>query len=214
MAYRRGAKRAVSRFVDAGYTAENDLYIAKNRAGGPQDRLRDLNRRGYAGESPDPILLRQPGRPQAARKENRREERREGLLAWWLREASEDRAAALACLLLACLIFALGLVWSAKGLRGADNRRSIAAFNTATLSLIRENEQLAAQLAYAQNGERVRNRAQNELGMLRRERAETHQIYIQLPEDTDSRKADMPEEPHFEPLDVMLGILEMLHIGG
>ena len=214
MAYRRGAKRAVSRFVDAGYTAEDDLYIAKSRAGSRQDRLRDLNRRGYAGESPDPVLQRQPGRTQVARKGGRRQEKKEGLLAWWIREAAEDRGAALACLLLFCLIFALGLVWSAKGMRGAENRRSIAAFNTATLSLIRENEQLAAQLAYAQNGERVRNRAQNELGMLRRERAETHQIYIQLPEGLEGRKADAPGEPHFEPLDVMLGILEMLHIGG
>ena len=215
MAYRRGAKRSVSRFVSAGYTDENDLYIARTPAGSAGDRLRDFNRRGYRDgeESPEPVLVRAAARPvhQAHRAEPAS---KESFGAYWVRSAREDRGAAALCALLLCAIVFLGFVWGAKGLKGARNRSSIEAFNTATVALIRENEELAARLEKAQNGERIRNRAQNELGMLRRERANTEKIYIQIPEGMETTANAAAEEPRFEFLDVMLGLLEILHVGG
>ncbi|MBR1408852.1 MAG: hypothetical protein IJ573_08170 [Clostridia bacterium] len=215
MAYQRGAKRSVSRFVSAGYTDESELYIEKTRAGSAADRLRDLNRRGYAAkaEAPDPVLEFSAARPQLRRNGAAAVEK-ESFAAYWIRSAREDRGAAMLCALLLCAVVFLGCVWGAKGVKGAQNRSSIEAFNTATVALIRENEALAAKLQQAQNGERIRNRAQNELGMLRRERAKTEKIYIQLPEDMAASESEAAAEPRFEFLDVMLGLLEMLHIGG
>ena len=214
MAYQRGAKRSVSRFVSAGYTDERDLFIEKTRAGSAGDRLRDLNRRGYAAEAtPDPVLEFSEARPQS-RPHSAAAAEKETLAAYWIRSAKEDRGAAMLCALLLCAVVFLGFVWGAKGIKGVQNRSSIEAFNTATVALIRENEALAAKLEQAQNGERIRNRAQNELGMLRRERANTEKIYIQIPDDMAAAESQAAAEPRFEFLDVMLGLLEMLHIGG
>ena len=66
---------------------------------------------------------------------------------------------------------------------------------------------------YAQSGEIIRNRAQNEYGMIRRERADTRKIYIQIPDSTEIRNDEEQEEPRFELLDVLLGTLDRLHIG-
>ena len=64
----------------------------------------------------------------------------------------------------------------------------------------------------AKEGERIRNLAQNELGMLRPERAQHVTIYIQSP-DTAQQTLQQNEEPRMEMLDILLGLLDVLHIG-
>ena len=63
-----------------------------------------------------------------------------------------------------------------------NTQRSIERYQAQTITLRQENEKLAQQLEIAGSGERIRNLAQNELGMLRRERAQTETIYIQAPD--------------------------------
>ena len=65
----------------------------------------------------------------------------------------------------------------------------------------------------ARSGERIRNLAQNELGMLRPERAMTQKIYIQAPDSTAAATLQNTEEPRMEMLDILLGLLNVLHIG-
>ena len=69
------------------------------------------------------------------------------------------------------------------------------------------------QLMAAESGDRIRNRAQNELGMLRRERAQTETIYIQAPEKKAQDEAQALSENHMEILDFLLGLLNVFHIG-
>ena len=68
-------------------------------------------------------------------------------------------------------------------------------------------------VAHGIEGERIRNLAQNELLMLRPERAETQTIYIQAPEKTTETTLQQNEEPRMEALDILLGLLNVFHIG-
>ena len=72
---------------------------------------------------------------------------------------------------------------------------------------------IAQQLEIAGSGERIRNLAQNELGMLRRERAQTETIYIQAPDKKAREEAQTVGQTHMEILDFLLGLLNVFHIG-
>ena len=76
-----------------------------------------------------------------------------------------------------------------------------------------EAKKLAQQLEIAGSGERIRNLAQNELGMLRRERAQTETIYIQAPDKKAREEAQAVGQTHMEILDFLLGLLNVFHIG-
>ena len=58
-----------------------------------------------------------------------------------------------------------------------------------------------------------RNLEQNELGMLRRERAQTETIYIQAPDKKAREEAQAVGQTHMEILDFLLGLLNVFHIG-
>ena len=103
--------------------------------------------------------------------------------------------------------------WGQKMIKGVEIQRSINAYQANTVAFERENERLAQQLELARGGERIRNLAHNELGMLRLERAKTETIYIRTPESTAQTTAQNTEEPRMELLDILLGLLNVLHIG-
>ena len=211
MGYSRGEARDASRFIRAGYREEPELNIEWTRAGSQRDRLRDLNRPGYKTQEPSPDPIHFAG---AERLRTAQSSRKASRLDRVRKEAAEDRAGATACALLLALVLVLGGVWADRLHESLDNRRSIAAYNTRTAALIEANESLQAQLLAVTSGDRIRNLAQNSYGMLRRERAQVHEIYVQMPSGTQVGGADFASNHQIELLDVLLGIMERFHIGG
>ena len=96
---------------------------------------------------------------------------------------------------------------------GVEVQQVITAYQNQTIAFERENERLAQKLEQAKSGERIRNLAQNELNMLRPERAQTEIIYIQNVDDVSENSLQQNEEPRMEMLDILLGLLNVFHIG-
>ena len=111
------------------------------------------------------------------------------------------------------LMLTMTAVWGQKMVEGVNVQRDIQSYQDRTISLQKENEKLRQQLEIAENGERIRNLAQNELGMLRRERAQTETIYIHAPEKQVQEQAQEAEQTHMDILDFLLGLLNVFHIG-
>ena len=117
-----------------------------------------------------------------------------------------------ACILLCCAIVMMTALWGGRMVDGVQLARDIAGYQSQTRALEQENEALLRQLEVASGGERIRNLAQNELGMLRRERANQETIYIR--DDSNQTAAvQQDEQPRLELLDVLLGLLDVFQIG-
>ena len=215
------------RYVSAGYAEkrtrpaadERELYISADPAGSARENLRDLNRTGYRSErpwrdTPDPALQtaapetqrRAPARKTAARKQL-------GPIDRLLAEIRRDRKGVAVCAMLAATMLVMAAAWGRNMVSGVNAQRSIERYQAQTITLRQENEKLAQQLEIAGSGERIRNLAQNELGMLRRERAQTETINIQAPEKKAQDEAQALSENHLEILDFLLGLLNVFHIG-
>ena len=215
------------RYVSAGYAEkrarpaadERELYISADPAGSARENLRDLNRAGYRSErpwrdTPDPALQkaapetqrRAPARKAAAR-------RPMGLIDRLIVEVRRDHAGVAACVLLAATMLVMAVAWGRNMVDGVTTQRSIESYQTQTATLVKENEMMQQQLTAAESGDRIRNRAQNELGMLRRERAQTETIYIQAPDKKAREEAQAVGQTHMEILDFLLGLLNVFHIG-
>ena len=215
------------RYVSAGYAEkrarpaadERELYISADPAGSARENLRDLNRAGYRSErpwrdAPDPALQkaaqetqrRAPARKTAARKQL-------GPIDRLLAEIRRDRKGVAVCAMLAATMLVMAAAWGRNMVSGVNTQRSIERYQAQTITLRQENEKLAQQLEIAGSGERIRNLAQNELGMLRRERAQTETIYIQAPDKKAREEAQTVGQTHMETLDFLLGLLNVFHIG-
>lgn len=215
------------RYVSAGYAEkrtrpaadERELYISADPAGSARENLRDLNRTGYRSErpwrdTPDPALQkatpktqrRAPARKAAARKQL-------GPIDRLLAEIRRDRKGVAVCAMLAATMLVMAAAWGRNMVSGVNTQRSIERYQAQTITLRQENEKLAQQLEIAGSGERIRNLAQNELGMLRRERAQTETIYIQAPDKKAREEAQAVGQTRMEILDFLLGLLNVFHIG-
>ena len=117
------------------------------------------------------------------------------------------------CVALLCAILMLAAMWGQKMVAGVEVQQVITAYQNQTIAFERENERLAQKLEQAKSGERIRNLAQNELNMLRPERAQTEIIYIQNVDDVSENSLQQNEEPRMEMLDILLGLLNVFHIG-
>ena len=218
-AYR--ARSARGRYSQAGYdaNAERTLYIADVPAGSAQDELRDYNRAGYRSErpwneTPDPVF--EPAGTAAAQQApapGRGHARPQTFLDRLAAQAKRERRDVIVCCVLLAVIMMMLAAWGQKMISGVEIQRSINTYQANTVALERENERLAQRLEQARGGERIRNLAQNELGMLRPERAKTETIYIRTPEGTAQKTVQNTEEPRMELLDILLGLLNVLHIG-
>ena len=203
------------RYVSAGYAEkrarpaadERELYISADPAGSARENLRDLNRAGYRSErpwrdTPDPALQtaapetqrRAPARKAAARKQL-------GPIDRLLAEIRRDRKGVAVCAMLAATMLVMAAAWGRNMVSGVNTQRSIERYQAQTITLRQENEK------------RIRNLAQNELGMLRRERAQTETIYIQAPDKKAREEAQTVGQTHMEILDFLLGLLNVFHIG-
>lgn len=215
------------RYVSAGYahrqgqpeTRGRELYIADDPAGSARENLRDLNRPGYRGDrarqdTPSPAFQTpEAERPRTAATKRAAAKRPMGLIDRLIVEVRRDHAGVAACVLLAATMLVMAVAWGRNMVDGVTTQRSIESYQTQTATLVKENEMMQQQLTAAESGDRIRNRAQNELGMLRRERAQTETIYIQAPEKKAQDEAQALSENHMEILDFLLGLLNVFHIG-
>lgn len=218
-AYR--ARSARGRYSQAGYAGNEDrtLYIADVPAGSAQDELRDYNRAGYRSErpwheTPAPVFEAAEAAPaQQMPAPGRGRARPQTFLDRLAAQARRERRDVIVCFVLLAVIMMMLAAWGQKMIRGVEIQRSINTYQANTVAFERENERLAQQLELARGGERIRNLAQNELGMLRPERAKTETIYIRTPESTAQKTVQHTGEPRMELLDILLGLLNVLHIG-
>lgn len=205
-------------YASSGEAGERELYISAAPAGSAQDNLRDFNRVAYRSERPwndsprpafaDGDVIAAPVAPAPGKVRRRKVGFFERATAY----ARRDRKGVVACVVLCCAIVMLTALWGGRMVDGVQLARDIASYQSQTRALLQENETLVRQLEAASSGERIRNLAQNELGMLRRERANQEIIYIR--NDNDQTAAAQPvEEPRMELLDVLLGLLDVFHIG-
>ena len=218
-AYR--ARSARGRYSQAGYAGNEDrtLYIADVPAGSAQDELRDYNRAGYRSErpwheTPAPVFEAAEAAPaQQSSAPGRGRARPQTFLDRLAAQARRERRDVIVCFVLLAVIMMMLAAWGQKMIEDVEIQRSINTYQANTVAFERENERLAQQLELARGGERIRNLAQNELGMLRPERAKTETIYIRTPESTAQKTAQNTGEPRMELLDILLGLLNVLHIG-
>ena len=211
------ARTVRGKYSQAGYVGEENrpLYIADVPAGSPQDELRDYNRAGYRSERPwneTPYPAFESGET-AAPVVRRKRVKQKSLLDYLGAQAKKERRDVVACFVLLGVIMMMTAAWGQKMIQGVEIQRAINNYQASTVAFERENERLGQRLEIARSGERIRNLAQNELGMLRPERAMTQKIYIQAPEAAAQTSVQNQEEPRMEMLDILLGLLSVLHIG-
>lgn len=193
------------------------MYIADVPAGSAQDSLRDLNRAGYRSErpwreTPSPVFEEEaPAAP--VRSAKRRQAREQTVTEWLMASARRDRRDVAVCIVLLGVILMMAAAWGQKMIAGVQIQQRIESYQTQTKVFEAENERLVQQLELARSGERIRNLAQNELNMLRPERAEHETIYIQAPDSMTQEPVQQNGEPRMELLDFLLGLLNVLHIG-
>lgn len=227
MADARASYKARAKYTSAGYSARPEeagdkLYIQPVPAGSRQEDLRDLNRVGYRAErpwreTPEPLFeqekIKKPDKKTAPNAPAPKMRVRQGLFGYLEREAKKARRDAAVCVLLFSGILVLVAAWGQKMIEGVSIQNDIARYEQMTVALVKENESLTQQLEMAKSGERIRNLAQNELGMLRPERAQTETIYIRTPSVGTGKAAQQQEEHKLEMLDLLLGVLDLFHIG-
>lgn len=220
-----GTRSARGRYSAAGYThtqteqgsKQGELYIASVPAGSAQEELRDLNRVGYQAErpwrqTPEP-LFEQSAAGAAAEMPAGTVVRRGKAKSRSASGAAQRRRDIAACIVLGCAVLMIVAMWGQKMVQGVSIQRDIEMYQAKTVELEKENEKLSQQLELAKDGERIRNLAQNKLGMLRPERAQSQTIYIQNAADVRKEQAQEQESSKLGFLDLMLGLLDMLNIG-
>ena len=217
-----GAKTANrAKYTSAGYNArrERELYIARAQAGSAQDDLYDLNKRGYRSErpwneTPVPAFEGAAAQEVAAPAHRRaKTQKKKGIFEYIAYHAQRDRKGVMICLALLFAMLMMVAAWGGEMVDGVVLSRDIAMYETQTRYIQMENESLERQLELASSGERIRNLAQNELGMLRPERANQATIYIRTA-DTAAQTMQADEGGvQMELLDILLGLLNVFHIG-
>ena len=214
------ARSVRGKYSQAGYVGEENrpLYIADVPAGSMQDELRDYNRAGYRSErpwneTPYPVFEGAQAMETTAPVVRRKRVRQQSWLDYLTAQAKRERRDVIVCIVLIGVIMLMTAAWGQKMIQGVEIQRGINNYQASTVAFERENERLSQQLELARGGERIRNLAQNELGMLRPERAMTQKIYIQAPDLSAQKALQNSEEPRMEMLDILLGLLNVLHIG-
>ena len=221
MAGMNHARRERASYSRAGYAGgayiqeERELYIAREPAGSARDELRDYNRLGYRSERPwnePPMPVFEAEAAAVAAPSAGRRGRQETFFDRVAYHAKRERRDVAVCVVLLAVILMMTAAWGQKLVEGKRLQDTISSFQAQTIAFEKDNERLSMQLETAKDGGRIRNLAQNELNMLRPERAQHVTIYIQTPEAAQ-QTLQQNEEPRMEMLDILLGLLDVLHIG-
>ena len=218
-----GAMKARStrgRYTSAGYTHAQPMYIARVPAGSAQDELLDYNRKGYQmrterpwRDTPVPAFEGEAIAAPAPRQHVRSGAKQKSFFERVAAQIRREKRDAALCAFLLAVILLVGTASGHKMIQGAKLQSDISMYQSRTIALEQDNERLAQRLEIAKSGERIRNLAQNELNMLRPERALTETIYIQTIDHDQDSMLQQNEEPGMEMLDILLGLLNVLHIG-
>ncbi len=194
-------------YTSAGYAyeeqeRESELYLERDRAEFARELIRDNHRVGYSAQELD-----EDGLPfsffidEAQRDEERARQKKRSARA---RQAQEEltfterlaiamrreRCAAAVCCVLLALNATLLAFWGQAMIDGVEKRNQIEAYEDDIAGYQAEIETARKAIDAAQRGDRIRNVAQNELGMLREELVTKQTIYIQAP----SAAADRPQQ--------------------
>ncbi len=214
------------RYTSAGYAyedqaRESELYLERDRAEFARELIRDNNRVGYGAQALDEDGLpfsffideaeRDEARAQQKKRSARARQAQEELtfterLAIALRR--ERRAAAACCVLLA-LNATLLAFWGQAMIDGVEKRDQIAAYEDGIAAYRAEVETARKAIDTAQRGDRIRNVAQNELGMLREELVTKQTIYIQAPSAAADRQQNVQEQERAGLLDWLLSAADI-----
>lgn len=211
------ARSMRGKYSQAGYAHDDQLYIADVPAGSKQDELRDFNRAGYRSErpwneTPYPVFEGQSAEIAAPMVRSRKPAKK-SFVDVLIAQAKREPRDVIACFVLLAMMMMMGAAWGQNLIRSTEIQHAINNYQASTVAFERENERLAQKLELARGGERIRNLAQNELGMLRPERAMTQKIYIQTSDLAAHKTVQNSEEPRMELLDILLGLLNVFHIG-
>lgn len=215
-----GLKKASrASYTSAGYVydeelRESELLIERVQAGSAQDLLRDNNRIGYSAEERDSdglpfSFVMEEQREQPARKTKKEREVQLTLSERLVRAVRRERAAVAVCSVLLVLNIILLSFWGQAMIDGVRLSDKIEAYDQGIDDYELIISDMRTKIDQATNDERVRNVAQNELGMLRRERVATEKIYIQTAGITSSRPAVADTEESAGWLDWLLSVADI-----
>ena len=202
---RRGSR---GRYSTAGavYDEAEELYIARDAAGSARDNLRDNAFATRRVVSPEPLLNQPVQRTVPAVRQQM------GPIDVFLREVSRDRLSAILCAILFCLFLFLGFMYMHKRAEMREDLSAIEMYRERESYYLNENAKMERDLAKAKSAERIRNQAQNNLGMLRREKAQVQELYIQMPEESNMPDEDLAEEEaEFGLLDALLNLIGFMN---
>lgn len=213
------ARHTRGQYNQAGYIGEEerDMYIADVPAGSARDTLRDCSRKGYQCERPwneTPIFETADAAPHQGGgvKQTAKKKKQSGLDR--LSDSfSRERSWGLACILAAAALLTAIVISAGQLMEGAQLQQSIVSYEQSTKALKDANDETERQYKLAFSGESIRNKAQNELHMLRPERVQTEKIYIRMPENMNRTTVQNIEEPGMDILDILLGLLSVFSIG-
>lgn len=224
-----GTGKAVrGRYTAAGYTAhdeakESELYLERDQAGFARELIRDNNRIGYSGQGldddglPFSFFIDEVQRDEERRRAKKTNARaaarqREEELTFTERlaiVARRERRAVAVC----CALFALNLTllafWGQAMIDSVSKRDQILAYENGKAAYEMEIQEARRKIDAAQSGERIRNLAQNELGMLRGERVETQKIYIQTSNLASAQQPAAVAEESAGLLDWLLSVADI-----
>ena len=156
-------------------------------------------------DSPEPPIRYDAQMPRTKRKQT--------VLERFRNAVRQDRLGAACCAILLFFFLLTGALWLQRLADMRENVRMITYYRDLESYYNNENAKIEQRIASAMDGASIRNLAQNSLGMLRPERANTQEIYIQLPDEEEYRSAQSGEEVKPELLDLVLGFLGRMHIG-
>ncbi|MBQ2990708.1 MAG: hypothetical protein IJD60_05400 [Clostridia bacterium] len=217
MAGAKGARSVRGKYSAAGYDGkrEEQMYISDVPAGSAQDKLYDLNKKGYRTERPwnDESILEMEANSGAAAVEHKRRVEKKTFVDKMMMQAVKEKKDAIACAVFLVIIFVMTAARGQLLMTGLHINKDIGRFNQMTEELAGVNEKLEMRLKAAQNDSNITNMAQNQLKMLRPESSRKETIYIQVPDQAHESSLQHSEEPRMEALDILLGLLDVFHIG-
>ena len=214
----RKASRAS--YTSAGYAydkdwQDRDLLIERVQAGSAQDLLRDNNRVGYGAQELDgdglPFSFFEKDewqeRVEAAEKKKKKKQltRTEQLV----RAVRRERFAVAVCSVLLVLNIVLLSFWGQAMIDGVRIQDKITEYDDGIDDYDELIYDARVIINRATNDERVRNVAQNELGMLRKERVATEKIYIQMASVAQEKPVVAEAEEGTGVLDWLLSVADI-----
>ena len=187
-------RRSCNGYTSAGAVFDDtaDLYI---------DSRDDNMDAKHSGVSPEPLLWNNAFQSAGIK--------RNTLMKRLSRAVRRERGTAVLCICLLILALGLGGVCTHKAGQIYSDLRAIDVYRSKEQFFNEENAKLEALLGEAKNSDRIRNQAQNTLGMLRPEMAEKQVLSVCVHDDTDSDFLTA-DSVQFGTLDAMVSLVGLV----